>query len=139
MKKLLAVASLFLAFNLLPIIAVTQVSAQVCTEQGGTENCDPLNETCQGAAAASPICDRDKNSNPISGSNGILLRATSIISYVVGIVCVIIIVVGAIRYIVSQGDSTTVKSVKNQIIYALIGLIVTIAARSIIIFVINRI
>ena len=46
----------------------------------------------------------------------------------VGIIAVIVIVISGVRYIVSQGNPEAVKKAKSGILYASIGLIVTIAA-----------
>lgn len=54
-----------------------------------------------------------------------------------GIVAVIVIVIGGIRYVASNGDSGQVQSAKNTVTYAVVGLIVVIAAAAITQFVIN--
>ena len=46
----------------------------------------------------------------------------------IGIVAVVVIVVSGIRYISSQGNPEAVKKAKNGILYAAIGLIITVAA-----------
>lgn len=59
--------------------------------------------------------------------------------YVVGgIIAVIAIVIGGFRYVVSQGDATSITKAKNTILYAVIGLIVIAAAFAVTWFVIGR-
>ena len=58
---------------------------------------------------------------------------------VAGIVAVIVIIIGGIRYASSNGDSSGVQSAKNTILYAVVGLIVIILAASITNFVIESI
>lgn len=58
---------------------------------------------------------------------------------IAGIVAVIVIIVGGIRYASSNGDSAGVQSGKNTILYAVVGLIVVIMAAAITNFVIERI
>lgn len=58
---------------------------------------------------------------------------------VAGIAAVIAIVVGGIRYVVSGGDQAGVKAAKNTIMYAVVGLVVVIAAAAITNFVINNV
>ena len=48
------------------------------------------------------------------------------------------IVIGGIKYTVSNGDTTAVTSAKNTILYAVIGLVVAIMAYAIVSFVITR-
>ena len=50
---------------------------------------------------------------------------------------VIVIIVGGIRYTTSNGDAAGVKSAKNTILYAVVGLIVIIMASAITQFVIQ--
>lgn len=58
---------------------------------------------------------------------------------VAGIVAVIVIIVGGIRYASSNGDASGVKSAKNTVLYAVVGLIVIIMAATITNFVISNI
>ena len=46
----------------------------------------------------------------------------------VGVIAVVVIVISGIRYITSQGNPEAVKRAKNGILYASIGLVVTLSA-----------
>lgn len=66
----------------------------------------------------------------------------TMISIVIGIVaalCLLMITISGFRYIVSGGDPQATGKAKNGIIYALVGLIVTILAQAIVIFVFNKV
>jgi hypothetical protein len=54
---------------------------------------------------------------------------------ILGAVAVIMIVIGGIKYTISQGDSSALTSAKNTILYSVIGLVVAIFATAIIGFV----
>jgi hypothetical protein len=54
-----------------------------------------------------------------------------------GAVALIIIVLGGFKYVISQGNPQETAKAKNTIIYAIIGLVVCLAAFSIISFVIQ--
>lgn len=56
-----------------------------------------------------------------------------------GIIAVLIIIIGGIRYATSNGDSAQVKSAKNTILYAVVGLVVIIMAAAITQFVIQSV
>lgn len=103
---------------------------------------DPFNGVkCNKSTGDSAVCN-DKSqgsSNPLTGSDGLLIKITDIIAFVAGVAAVIIVLVGSIRYILSNGDSNAIGSAKSTIMNALIGVIVVVAARSIIVFVLNRI
>jgi hypothetical protein len=55
--------------------------------------------------------------------------------FVVGAVSVIMIIVGGLRYVTSNGDSKQAESARNTILYAVIGIIVAIASYAIVTFV----
>ena len=57
----------------------------------------------------------------------------------IGILAVIMIIWGGIRYVLSGGDSGAVSSAKKTILYAVVGLIVAILAYAIVNFVITTI
>lgn len=44
---------------------------------------------------------------------------------------------GAFKYVISQGEATAVRSAKNTILYAVVGLVVALAAWSIVTFVLK--
>jgi hypothetical protein len=64
--------------------------------------------------------------------------ALNLFSAIVGIIAVVMIIVGGIRYITSGGDSGNVTAAKNTILYAVIGLIVVALAQIIVKFVLTR-
>lgn len=56
---------------------------------------------------------------------------------VAGIVAVFAIILGGIRYVTANGDSSQISAAKNTITYAVVGLIVVIVAAAITSFVIQ--
>ena len=69
---------------------------------------------------------------------GIIKIIVDILLFVLGAVCVVMIVIGGIKYATSQGDQTAVSSAKNTILYAVVGLVVAIAAYAIVNFVLAQ-
>ena len=61
----------------------------------------------------------------------------NVLLYVIGAVAVIMIVIGGIRYTISNGDSGQITSAKNTILYAVIGLVVALLAYAIVNFVVD--
>jgi len=61
----------------------------------------------------------------------------SILLFVLGMVSVVIIVIGGIRYATSNGNATQIKEAKDTVLYAVIGLIVAILAYAIVNFVLS--
>ncbi len=73
------------------------------------------------------------------GPEGVFTQVTNTVLYIVGIVSVIMLIYGGLRYVISGGDSKKVTDAKNTILYAIIGLIISILAFAIVNFVINAI
>ncbi len=59
--------------------------------------------------------------------------------FIAGIVAVIVIIIGGLRYITSNGDASGIQSAKNTILYAVVGLVVIIAAAGITGFVLSNV
>ena len=71
--------------------------------------------------------------------NGTIRRAIQIFQVVVGLISVFMLIIGGLKYITSGGDSGSVGSAKNTILYAVIGLVVVGLAQVIVQFVLNRV
>ena len=73
------------------------------------------------------------------GDNGVFSRITNTILLIVGLISVIMLVYGGLRYILSGGDSKKVTDAKNTVLYAIIGLIISLLAFAIVNFVLNSV
>lgn len=71
------------------------------------------------------------------GENGIFLQITNTILYAVGIIAVVMLIWGGVRYIISGGDGKKVTDAKNTILYAILGLVVALLSYAIVNFVLN--
>lgn len=87
----------------------------------------------EGAEAAK--CDGCPND--LFGDTGIFKQVTNTILYVVGIIAVVMLIIGGIKYVVSGGDSKKVTDAKNTVLYAIIGLVIAFLAFAIVNFVIS--
>lgn len=56
---------------------------------------------------------------------------------IVGILAVVMIVVGGVKYMTSQGDPGKIQSAKNTIMYSIIGLVIVLAAFAITDFILS--
>jgi hypothetical protein len=65
-------------------------------------------------------------------------NAINVLLYVAGIASVIVIIVGGIMYVVSGGNPDRTKTAKDAILYAVIGLVISIMAFSIVNFVLGK-
>jgi hypothetical protein len=63
----------------------------------------------------------------------------NILSVVVGIAAVIMIIIAGLKYVTSQGDTASVGSAKNTLLYAVVGLVVVVMAQFIVRFVMKKV
>lgn len=96
------------------------------------------NVNCAGAGD-STVCQTTASDDPVSGKNGVLRNVTRLIAVIAGIAAAVIMVLGGIKYITSNGDAQAVSRAKSTIIFAAVGLVVIVAAQWIIGFVISKV
>ncbi len=92
------------------------------------------NYACNGAGL-------DANACTGGGGGGISQLLTTILntlSWVVGVVAVIMIIIAGFRYIVSGGDEAGVRGAKNAILYVVVGIVIVVLAQIIVQFVLKK-
>lgn len=72
-------------------------------------------------------------------SNSTIKTVLSITFGIIGGLALLFVTIGGFRYVISQGDPQAVSKAKNTILYALVGLVVAIAAETIVTFVVGRV
>ena len=114
---------------LLPMAVPAMVSAVAINDQ-----------ICNGAALDpnGDGCASTEISTAGDDVQSIIAAGIDIFSLVVGIVAVVMIIIGGVKYITSGGDSGNVTGAKNTILYAIIGLIIVALAQTIVFFVLNK-
>ena len=124
--KLLIITSLFFgAFVFLPALA----SADCSTPQTAQEQIK-----CGANSAAG---NTGKNNAPKTLQDTIA-TVINILSAAVGIIAVIMIIIGGLRYVTSAGNPEGAKNARNTILYAVIGLVVVALAQIIVHFVLHN-
>ena len=137
MSSTVAIMALFTMLFSAMFMAYTPPVMAVCANDA-----PPQCQVCEGAGGtySSGACAKGANDPElIVGDASIFNRVVNILSFVVGAVSVIMLVVGGLRYVLSAGDANAVTSAKNTILYAIVGLVIVFAARSIILFVVDQI
>lgn len=71
------------------------------------------------------------------GIGSIAKTVVNIFSIVVGVISVIMIIYAGFRYVTSGGDSNSVTSARNTLIYAVVGLIIVAISQLIVHYVLN--
>lgn len=68
----------------------------------------------------------------------IIKFAINIFSVVVGVIAVVMIIIGGLKYITSGGESGNITGAKNTILYAIVGLVVVALAQFVVRFVLKQ-
>lgn len=113
---ILAVFSLSMVGSTIATVSVTHADAK-------SQITDSLNNV------------NDGNTTDLSGGiTGII----NMLLFIIGAVAVVVIIIGGIKYVISNGDSGAVQSAKSTIMYAVIGLLVAILAYAVVNFVVTQ-
>lgn len=123
MKKLLV--SVLVAFIFVTTIGVSSAEAV------------NVFDACNGQNSGAAVCEA-RNTDKLFGANSITRRIINVLLFVIGLISVLMVVIGGLRYVLSGGDSGAVTSAKNTILYAIVGLIVAFSAYGIVNFVVVR-
>ena len=118
MKK--AILAIVCAVALLGAVAVPVFAKDACDYCTG-DNCEV-------------ICNKKNKEIDAENMVGKILQT---VFGIVGVVAVIVMIIGGIMYTTSQGDSTKLTNAKNAILYAAIGLIVSLLSFAIVTFIVQ--
>jgi hypothetical protein len=114
----------------LAILAVTMVHVQPTRAINVFPTCGTTDPGSQVCAAST-----DK----LFGVGGIWNRVLETFTFVIGAVAVLMIIIGGIRYVTSNGDQSQITSAKNTILYSVVGVVAAMLAYGIVHFVISQI
>lgn len=90
-------------------------------------------------AKASFLTKDDVNIPKTELNQGRITTVYELIFGILGGIALIIIIIAGIKFITSQGDPQATAKARNTIIYAAIGLAVSVAAFSIVAFVLDKV
>jgi len=69
---------------------------------------------------------------------GFINAAINTVIMIIGVLSVVMIIIGGLRYTLSGGDAAGLKSAKDTILYALIGLVIALMSFAMVSFVLGR-
>jgi hypothetical protein len=96
--------------------------------------CDTNNLSLESGAACSQATGTKDN---LFGQGGIFQTIANTLIFLVGAVAVLFLIVGGLRYAVSNGEPGNVEKAKNTITFAIVGIVVAILSFAAIQFVIT--
>lgn len=113
-----------------PAVVSAQTNLQNCVSQGSGLDGSLGSGDCTQATS--------QQANGSANLTSTFKFIVNVFSVIVGVIAVVMIIWGGLRYITSGGDSGKITSAKNTIIYAVIGLVVVALAQFIVQFVIGK-
>ena len=95
-------------------------------------------EVCQGVGAVSGAkgCATADGQPTI---DTLVKSVLKILSWVVGVISIIMIVIAGFLYVTSNGDAGKIGTAKNTLIYAIVGIVIVAFAQAIVQFVLGRV
>lgn len=115
------------ALAFVPVLAIAVGAAAAPAAQA--------NQVQQGADDATT--SSGIQSSKVADAPTLVSTVTNALLFVIGAISVIMIIVGGIRYVISNGDSAQITAAKNTILYAVIGLAIAVLAYAIVNFVVT--
>jgi hypothetical protein len=82
-------------------------------------------------------CDTGLPGTQASAAN--LHAALQVVFGIISVVAVIIVIIGGLQFVIALGDSQAIAKARKTIIYALVGLGISVSAEVIVTFVLNKI
>lgn len=94
---------------------------------------------CKGESGKSAVCnDRGLAGNPISGTDGLILRIADILALFSGAIAVIIIILAGLRFVTAAGSTEDIAGARRTLIYAVVGLVIIAISRTLVGFIVTR-
>jgi len=128
MKKMTQIiVSSLMAFGLVSLFAMPVLAYDPIGDSAACKSDNPP-DVCKDLGVAN---GKDAVSSTVQ-------NVIDILFYVIGVIAVIMIIIGGIKYVTSNGDSSSISSAKNTILYAVVGLVVALMSYGIVKFVLNQ-
>lgn len=138
LKTFIIQLSVLVSMLLAPLAVAAPVYAHHCFGHVGEGNVSVAECADAGACldTMAPNCENPDNTE--KKLNDTIKLIVNFLSFIVGVVAVIMIIIAGLKYITSGGDSNNVASAKNTILYAIVGLVIVALAQVIVRFVLQK-
>ena len=131
LKRIALTIAAVCALGVPALVPASAYAVDSVTQQGLNCGADLKLDTAGAPTGCSP---GDTGTN----FSALLKKIINIFSVIVGVIAVIMIIIGGLKYITSGGESSNVSGAKNTIIYAIVGLIIVALAQFIVRFVLGN-
>lgn len=123
MKRIIAMAVAVLVLGLGAIAFAAPEAIQAA----------PKDDICRGVSITGGDCDEEEG----TGLESVIRNIINLFSVLVGIVAVVMIMVAGFKYVTSNGDSGKIKSAKDTLVYAIVGIVIVAFSQIIVQFVLK--
>ncbi|MGI9027281.1 MAG: pilin [Candidatus Saccharimonadales bacterium] len=130
MKKLLLLFALCLTFSAVSYADVSAASNDTLRQNA----CSGGEIDLSGKAG----CKEADSERPTKSLNNLVAQIINVLSIIVGVVAVIMVIIGGFKFVTSGGDSGKVASARNNVLFAIIGLVIVALAQFLIRFVTGK-
>lgn len=128
-QSIMAALVLSIGFGAVALVPVSYAEPKPATVAAGcTDASSCVNDGLQATGGTSSK----------TNINDIIKTVVNVLLFIIASISVIMIIIGGIKYTISQGDSSAITTAKNTILYAVIGLMVAIFAYAIVNFVVSH-
>lgn len=118
------------------MIVFTFASASVAVLSLPAAAQSPEQSACEGSGGTWGGGGCTQGTRTLSGT---IKSVGNILIFITGAISVLMIIIGGLRYVLSGGDQGTLTSAKNTILYAIVGIVVSVAAFAIVNFVLKNV
>ena len=119
-KAFTAISMAVILFSPASVLALSASQKAVCAGAGGSD----MGSYCATSGPSAP---------------SVAQKAVIVFSVVIGFIAVVMLMIGGVKYMTSQGDPQSISSAKNTILYAIVGILVAAMAQGIAKYVINQV
>ena len=126
MKKLIYITLAITTLILLGLMPFASVSANPVSQA--------KQQACTGLTQLEPSQDCSTGSSTV---NNLIATTVNILSYLIGAVAVIMLIIAGFRFAAAGGNSNAVSGAKSTLIYAIVGIILAVLAQVIVHWVIG--
>lgn len=127
MNKIISRLVLPVLAGMMLMVGQTGMAAAACPSGGGAKS-----QVLQGVGQSGSNCKDDAVDKTIA-------TVVRLLSYFIGVVATIMIMVSGFKYITAGGDPAKVGNAKSTLVYALIGLAIAAIAQVLVSFVLTQI
>ena len=116
------------------VVVMAASVSMVMSTVAYADACDSIED--HDSASYKALCGDKKTEDD---ATGVVKSVLNTVFIWIGIVSTVVVIVGGVFYMLSQGDPGKVARAKNTILYALIGLIVSLLSFAIVNFVLEKV